>query len=229
VGCERLEAVRSNLRYSNIMGLDTANVATVTLAVSNRAYGRHQLPEQGIRRGGPGATPRPAGIRQATLHGSESDHGHAGDGGAQGSRPMRRALQSPSRSRSRWPAPSNRSACGRKERRTTATPDCCPRRCHRDGAARSKSSRRPGRRGDPSRRPSRTSRPSSGPAGRTAARQRGGAGGILVPVVTKLPSGATAVRDACELQRRIISSSAFARAQWTIPPGRADSPFSPRR
>jgi zinc protease len=34
VDAKRLEAVRSNLRYSNIMGLDTANVATVTLAVS---------------------------------------------------------------------------------------------------------------------------------------------------------------------------------------------------
>jgi len=34
VDAKRLEAVRSNLRYSNIMGLDTADSAAVTLAVS---------------------------------------------------------------------------------------------------------------------------------------------------------------------------------------------------
>jgi zinc protease len=39
VDAKRLEAVRSNLRYSNIMGLDTANAAAVTLAVSTALTG----------------------------------------------------------------------------------------------------------------------------------------------------------------------------------------------
>jgi zinc protease len=39
VDAKRLEAVRSNLRYSNIMGLDTADSATVTLAVSTALTG----------------------------------------------------------------------------------------------------------------------------------------------------------------------------------------------
>ena len=39
VDAKRLEAVRSNLRYSNIMGLDTADSAAVTLAVSTALTG----------------------------------------------------------------------------------------------------------------------------------------------------------------------------------------------
>jgi len=39
VDAKRLEAVRSNLRYSNIMSLDTANAAAVTLAVSTALTG----------------------------------------------------------------------------------------------------------------------------------------------------------------------------------------------
>ena len=39
VDAKRLEAVRSNLRYSNIMGLDTADSAAVTLAVSTALAG----------------------------------------------------------------------------------------------------------------------------------------------------------------------------------------------
>src|SRR5467141_944469 len=39
VDAKRLEAVRSNLRYSNIMGLDTADSSTVTLAVSTALTG----------------------------------------------------------------------------------------------------------------------------------------------------------------------------------------------
>jgi zinc protease len=39
VDAKRLEAVRSNLRYSNIMGLDTANAIAVTLAVNTALTG----------------------------------------------------------------------------------------------------------------------------------------------------------------------------------------------
>ena len=39
VDAKRLDAVRSNLRYSNVMGLDTANSAAVTLAVNTALTG----------------------------------------------------------------------------------------------------------------------------------------------------------------------------------------------